>query len=104
MGIETIGIFINATAAVLVFLMGLLVAERKTKIEKLKSELLNVYKQYGMLYKVEDSLLSKLQETEYGNKRTIKSETRKEIVGDSDVKITLTEESVKSRINKIKHF
>jgi len=99
---ETIRTLITAISAVLttgtVAYFGYLTTTRKTKIEKLQKELSNVYKQYSYLYKVENKLLTLLEENQIGAKKTLKINTRKEVLGDTDEKITLTEESIKKRL------
>ena len=105
---ETIRTLITGISAVLttgtVAYFGYLTTTRKTKIEKLQKELSSVYKQFSNLYKVEDKLLTMLEENNLGNKQTLKIEVRKQILGDTDEKITLTDDSAKKRLNQLEIF
>lgn len=105
---ETIRTLITGISAVLttgtVAYFGYLTTTRKTKIEKLHRELTNVYKQFSNLYKVEDKLLTKLEENNLGNKQTLKIDIRKQILGDTNEKITFTDESVKNRLNQLEKY
>ena len=66
-------------------------------MDRLKKDLVPVYRQFGLLYQCEANLLEMLENAGKGNKVTIKAENRKKIIGDSDQKITLTDESVKKK-------
>jgi hypothetical protein len=102
---ETIRTLITAISAVLttgtVAFFGWLSLDRSKRIEKLKRDLISTYRQFGHLYECEAILLSKLEDAEVGKGAVMKVNVRKEAVGDSEQKIDLTSEQVKTKIAQV---
>ena len=70
--------------------------EATAKLEKKAKALRKAYQEFGDLYLVEGRLLELLEDAGAGKAQSLKTKVRKEILGNSGRKITLTAESVKN--------
>ena len=92
---------VAAAATVVISFLGYLSLRKKGQIEKLEGELDSTLTQYGSLYEVEEELLSRMEKAGLGNKKTLKKNVRKEVVGRGP-KIELTADGVKKKKKKFK--